>query len=109
MITAPVPDLVLVVTTWPADRDPATLARPLVEEGLAACVNALPPMTSTYRWKGATQVDQEHQLIIKTTRARLAALHARLVAVHPYEVPEFLVIDVAAASTSYLAWVRAGA
>ena len=107
MISLPTPDLAIVLTTWPADRDPAVLARPLVDEGLAACVNALPPMYSTYRWNGAVQVDREQQLIIKTTRDRLEALHARLVSVHPYDVPEFLILDVASAATPYLEWVRA--
>jgi periplasmic divalent cation tolerance protein len=109
MITVPTPDLAIVLTTWPADRDPSALARPLIDEGLAACVNALPPMVSTYRWQGAVQVGQEQQLVIKTTRDRLGALHARLVSVHPYEVPEFLVLDVAGAAPSYAEWVRGGA
>jgi periplasmic divalent cation tolerance protein len=97
---------VLVLTTWPADRDPVTLASPLVEERLAACVNAWPVMESVYRWEGAVQREPERQLVIKTTAARLDALYAKLRDLHPYEVPEFLVIEIAGGSTPYLDWVR---
>lgn len=107
MISQPTPDLALVLTTWPADRDPAALARTLVEEGLAACVNALPPMHATYRWQGTVHVDIEQQLIIKTRREHIAALATRLAALHPYDVPELLILDVAGGSTRYVEWLRA--
>ena len=106
-MTAPdVSDVAIVLTTLGADADAATLARTLVEEGLAACVNVLPPMTSVYRWKGAVEQDREQQLIIKTASARLADLEARLRALHPYELPEFLILTAAGGSDAYLAWVR---
>lgn len=108
MISHAATDVVVVLTTWPADREPSTLARPLVEEQLAACVNVLPTMESTYRWQGRIHEDAERQVIIKARRDRLEALHARLVALHPYEVPEFLVIEVTAGASSYLDWIRAG-
>jgi len=98
-------DAAIVLTTLGADADAVALARTLVEEHLAACVNILPPMTSVYRWKGQLEQDREQQLIIKTTAARLDALEARLRALHPYELPEFLVLE-AAASGAYGAWVR---
>jgi periplasmic divalent cation tolerance protein len=63
------------------------------------------PMISTYRWQGRIERDTERQLTIKTTRASLPALHARLVELHPYELPEFIVIDVHDGSSDYLAWV----
>lgn len=94
----------IVLTTLGADADATALARTLVEERLAACVNILPPMTSVYRWAGRLEQDREQQLIIKTTAARLSALEARLRALHPYELPEFLVLD-AAAGAAYGAWV----
>jgi periplasmic divalent cation tolerance protein len=97
---------VIVLTTWPARGDPAALARTLVAERLAACVNVLPEMQSTYRWKDNIDVDAERQIIIKTTEARLIELEARVRALHPYEVPEFLVVPVASGSDSYLAWLR---
>ena len=106
-MTAPdVSDVALVLTTLGAETDAAALARTLVEEGLAACVNVLPPMTSVYRWKGAVEQDREQQLIIKTTVARLADLETRLKTLHPYELPEFLVLAAAGGSSAYLAWVR---
>jgi periplasmic divalent cation tolerance protein len=97
---------VIVLTTWPAKNDPAALARTLVGERLAACVNVLPEMQSTYRWKGNIEVDAERQIVIKTTEARLTELEARVRALHPYEVPEFLMVPVASGSDSYLAWLR---
>jgi periplasmic divalent cation tolerance protein len=98
------PGAAIVLTTLGADADTAAIARTLVDERLAACVNVLPPMTSTYRWKGAVEQEREQQLVIKTSRALVPALQARLVALHPYELPEFLVLD-ASASTDYLRWI----
>lgn len=97
-------DAAIVLTTLGADADAVALARTLVEEHLAACVNILPPMTSVYRWNGQLEQDREQQLMIKTTAVRVAALEARLRALHPYELPEFLVLD-AVAGAAYGAWV----
>ncbi len=97
-------DLILILTTMPDDDRVDGFARTLVEERLAACVNAHGPMKSTYQWKGQVEVEPERQVVIKTTRARLAALETRLRALHPYEVPEIVVID-AAASDAYGSWV----
>ena len=96
--------LILVLTTMPGDDRAGLLARTLVEERLAACVNVHGLMTSTYRWEGRIDVEPERQVVIKTTRARLAALELRLRALHPYELPEFIVID-ASASAAYEGWV----
>ena len=98
-------DLRLVLTTWPADRAADEVATTLVSEGLAACVSVQAPMTSHYRWDGALERSEERQLVIKTTAGRVAELETRLRALHPYDVPELLVLD-AAASTTYGAWVR---
>ena len=96
----------LVLTTIGADADAAALARTLVDERLAACVNIGAPMTSVYRWKGTIEQDREQPLVIKTTGDRLVALETRLRALHPYELPEFLVLSASGGSTAYLAWVR---
>ncbi|MEP6782986.1 MAG: divalent-cation tolerance protein CutA [Acidobacteriota bacterium] len=96
---------VLVLTTFPADGDAESLGTTLVEEGLAACVNVLPPMLSIYRWKGVIEKADERQLLIKTTEARTAALEIRLRSLHPYDVPEFLIIRIAGGSPEYLAWL----
>jgi periplasmic divalent cation tolerance protein len=100
------PDIILVLTTMPDDERADAMARSLIEERLAACVNVHGPMHSTYRWKGQIERDAERQIAIKTTRDRLPALESRLRALHPYEVPEFVVLD-ANASATYGTWVRA--
>ena len=89
----------------PDDDRADGLARTLVEEGLAACVNVHGPMTSTYRWNGQVEIEPERQLVIKTTRNRLAALEIRLGALHPYELPEFVILA-AAGSDAYLRWAN---
>lgn len=96
---------VLVLTTIGADADGPALARTLVDEHLAACVNVLPVMTSVYRWKGQVEQDREQQLVIKTTAEQLDALEARVRELHAYELPEFLVLS-ADGSDAYLAWVK---
>jgi len=98
--------LALVFTTLGADADATAFAQTLVEERLAACVNVLPPMISMYRWKGGVEQDREQQLIIKTTVASLGRLQARVRELHPYEVPEFLVIPAIGGSDAYLTWVQ---
>jgi periplasmic divalent cation tolerance protein len=98
-------DLIVILTTMPDDDRARELARTLVEERLAACVNVHSSMISTYRWKDTVEIEPERQIVIKTTRARLAAIETRLRALHPYELPEFVVID-ASASAAYDRWVN---
>lgn len=100
---------VIVLSTFPADQDPAPLARALVEERLAACVNVLPPMQSVYRWEGAVEQAVEHQLVIKTTAARVEALKQRLTTLHPYDVPELLILSVSDGGDAYLRWIAESA
>jgi len=95
-----------VLTTLGADADAPSLARALVEERLAACVSILPGVVSVYRWQDGVEQDREQQLLIKTTRDRLTALEARLRQLHPYEVPELLVLDVERGGEAYMAWLR---
>lgn len=98
---------VLVLTTMPAAGDAATVfARTLVEERLVACANLLPPMRSIYRWEGDVQDDEERQVVLKTTSARVPALLDRIRQLHPYDVPEFIVLPVADGSEAYLEWIR---
>ena len=99
-------DCVVVWTTISTTSDSRQLASALVAERLAACVNVLAPMESIYRWKGEVQTDPERQLIMKTTAARVAALKARLVQLHDYEVPELIVTPVIDGSDAYLNWIR---
>jgi len=99
-------DVVLILTTVPAAARAETIARSLVDERLAACVNVLSTMTSFYRWQGKIEQEEERQIVIKTTRDRVAAVQTRLRDLHAYEVPEFLVLPVSDGSTGYLDWVR---
>ena len=99
-------EFVVVLTTLPGDGDVDAFARTLVDERLAACVNVLPPMQSIYRWKGSVETATERQLLIKTRAAGVAALEQRVRELHPYDVPEFLVILVDGGSAAYLAWLN---
>src|SRR5215218_3267525 len=96
---------VIVLTTLPAEADAGALGTALVEEHLAACVNLLPPMESIYRWRGGVERDTERQVVIKTTHQRLRALWERLRQLHPYDVPEFLVLPVVDGNDVYLRWI----
>jgi periplasmic divalent cation tolerance protein len=98
-------DVVVVLTTVADDNQAEILARRLVEERLAACVNLQPAMLSFYRWQGQVERNAERSLVIKTTRDRVAALQTRLRELHTYELPEFLVVSVDHASPAYLEWV----
>jgi periplasmic divalent cation tolerance protein len=97
--------ITLVLTTLGALADCDLFARTLVEERLAACVNVLPPMRSTYRWKGMVEQDDERQIVIKTTADRIETLRARVRELHPYEMPEFIVLRVADGERGYLDWI----
>ena len=98
-------DYVLVLTTLPLEGDPLVFARTLVDERLAACVNVLAPMTSVYMWEGEVAEDGELQLIMKTARSRVPALWDRLRELHPYDVPEFVVLPIVDGSDAYLKWI----
>ena len=100
-------ETLLVLTNLPDRPSAERLAQSLVEARLAACVNILAPCRSAYRWKGAVQHDEEHPMLIKTTRDRYAALEAGIRAGHPYELPEIIAVPVAAGYTAYLDWVAA--
>jgi periplasmic divalent cation tolerance protein len=98
-------EYVVVLTTLPADADGPAFGRALLNERLAACVNLLAPMESVYRWEGRVEQETERQVIIKTTRDRLTALWDRVRELHPYEVPEFIVLAIADGNEAYLRWV----
>jgi periplasmic divalent cation tolerance protein len=98
-------DFVIVLTTLPIEGDIEKFAAQLVDERLAACVNILPAMRSVYRWKNAIEKADERQLIIKTSRAAVTALEARIRKLHPYDVPEFIVLPIDSGSADYLSWL----
>jgi periplasmic divalent cation tolerance protein len=102
----PKTDVVLVMVTAPeAEADP--LARTLVDEALCACVNLVPRVRSIYRWQGKVDAADEVLCLMKTTRARLPALTARIVSLHSYDVPEVLALSIEEGHAAYLDWVAA--
>ena len=98
--------VVIVLCTFPADGDAAAFGRTLVDERLAACVNVLPAMQSIYRWEGSVAEAAEHQLLLKTTAAHVDAVITRIAELHPYTVPEILVLPIGGGGAAYLDWVR---
>jgi periplasmic divalent cation tolerance protein len=104
------PDTVLLCyCSCPDAASAQTIAEALVGERLAACVNRLPGIHSIYRWQGAVTTDNEELLLIKTTTIRFEALRARLLELHPYELPELIAVPVERGHAAYLDWVRANA
>ena len=97
----------LVLTNLPDRPAAEKLAEALVQERVAACVNILAPCASVYRWKGVVQHDEEHPLLIKTTREAYAALEAAIRARHPYELPEIVAVPIERGLPAYLDWLAA--
>lgn len=102
------PDTVLLCyCSCPDATNAQAIAEALVGERLAACVSCLPGIGSTYRWQGTVTSGSEALLLVKTTAGRLDALKARLLELHPYELPELVAVPVAHGNDAYLDWVRA--
>jgi periplasmic divalent cation tolerance protein len=97
----------LVFTNLPDRAAAERLADMLVEKKLAACVNILAPCRSVYRWKDAIEHDEEHPMLIKTTRERYPALEQALRQGHPYELPEIIAVPIERGLPAYLEWVAA--
>jgi periplasmic divalent cation tolerance protein len=98
---------VVVLVTCPSAEKAAEIARALVGERLAACGNVVPAVRSLYRWEGKVQDDAEALLVLKTSRDRFEALRTRVLALHPYEVPEVIALPVEAGHAPYLDWIEA--
>ena len=96
----------VVLLTAPDAGCAERLARALVDERLAACVNIVPGVRSFYRWEGAVQDDAELLLVAKTQASRGAALAARVKELHPYDLPEVLELPAVGGSDAYLDWIR---
>jgi periplasmic divalent cation tolerance protein len=99
-------DILLVITNLPDAASAEELARRLIEERAAACVNQLAPCTSTYRWKDNIETASEVPLLIKTTQAAYPRLEKLIREAHPYELPEIIAVLVTAGLPSYLDWVN---
>ena len=95
----------LVMTTVDSSTTAREIARRLVEERLAACVQILPPMTSVYTWEGRIVESAESLLLIKTVRSAYPTLETRLRQIHPYQTPEIIVLPIEAGLPDYLAWM----
>jgi periplasmic divalent cation tolerance protein len=96
----------IVLTTTANPGEAARLGRTLVEERLAACASLIPAVQSIYRWQGQVESSTETLLLLKTGPDQLAALEARLLELHSYQTPEFLVLAVESASHPYLEWLQ---
>jgi periplasmic divalent cation tolerance protein len=99
-------DKIVVLSTCATDEEAGRLARLLVEQRLAACVNVVGGVRSFYRWKGAVEEASERLLVIKTSRALFPALKAALEAAHSYETPEALALPVLDGAANYLNWLE---
>ena len=97
----------LVLTNLPDRAAAEKLAEALIQKRVAACVNILAPCRSVYRWNGAVQHDEEHPVLIKTTRESYAALEAAIREAHPYELPEIVAVPIERGLPAYLDWVVA--
>src|SRR5579872_5365882 len=97
----------VVLVTCGSAAEARSIARAVVEQRLAACVNILPgAVNSIYRWKGKVETARERLLLIKTSRKQLAKLQAAVERLHSYEVPEFIALPIAAGSPAYLGWIE---
>lgn len=98
-------EAVALLVTAPDAETGRRIARQLVEERLAACVNVLAGVTSVYRWEGAVEEGAEVLLVIKTRATRLAPVAARVKALHPYALPEVVALPIVGGDAAYLDWL----
>ena len=99
-------DVLVVFCTFPDADKAAEVARAIVDERLAACVNLLPGVRSIYSWKGEVCDDAEVLALIKTSADRFDAMRARIVELHPYDCPEVIAAQISAGHPAYMQWVR---
>jgi periplasmic divalent cation tolerance protein len=99
-------DKIVVFSTCGSADEAERLARRLIDERLAACVNVISPVRSFYRWKGAVEDSVEWLLIVKSSRGLFASLRAALESAHSYEVPEVVAIPIVDGSPGYLSWIE---
>ena len=100
-------DAIVVLVTVPNAETADRLGEALVGERLAACVNVVAGVRSIYRWQGAVARDEELLCVCKSTRAAFERLRARVVELHPYEVPEVVALPIEAGHAPYLSWIMA--
>ena len=98
-------DAVICFTTTNSEKEAKKLARAIVGDKLAACVNLLPKIRSFYEWDGAIRDETEYLLIIKTTGSKVSSLSDFINHTHSYECPEFIALDIADGLPAYLQWI----
>ena len=102
----PAKDKFVVLVTCGSAGEAEEIARTLVEQRLAACVNLVAtPVRSIYRWQGKIETASEYLLVIKTSRGKLAGLREQVERLHSYDVPEIIALPIAAGSPKYLRWL----
>jgi periplasmic divalent cation tolerance protein len=99
-------DAVIVFSTCANRKEAQRIARKVVEESLAACVQLLPPMQSIYRWQGAIEQSKEVLMLFKTTLTNFSKLEQRITELHSYDTPEIIAIPAVAGAEKYLTWLR---
>jgi periplasmic divalent cation tolerance protein len=99
------PGHAILLSTAGSEDEASRIASELVERRLAACVNVVPGVRSVYRWRGAVHADAEWLLIVKTRRDRFEAVRDVIRAIHSYEQPEIVLLDIAAGDEGYLSWI----
>lgn len=99
-------EFVIVLTTLPTKVETADFAKALIDDRLAACVSVHPEIKSFYMWESQIMEESEQQILIKTTANRIEELQSRVLDLHPYKVPELLVIPIIDGSESYLKWIK---
>jgi periplasmic divalent cation tolerance protein len=100
------PRFVIVLVTAPDLKSARTLARTALESKLAACANIIPKIESHYWWQGKLERSSELLIIFKTTRSRVARLEMTILAKHPYDTPEFVVLPIGQGNKRYLKWIE---
>lgn len=101
----PVSDIRVILSTAGSQEEGERIARTLVEQQLAACVNVVPQITSVYRWQGKVETASEVMLVVKTTAGMLEQAEAALRAAHSYEIPEVLVLSPGFGHSEYVDWL----
>src|SRR5690349_19320839 len=96
----------LIISTAGSRDEASGIAKALVEESLAACVNVTGPIHSVYRWQGKVESAEEFLMLIKTTSSKSADAIARLRELHSYELPESIALEIDGGSADYLRWIR---
>ncbi|OOZ37801.1 divalent-cation tolerance protein CutA [Solemya velesiana gill symbiont] len=99
-------DTLLIYCTCPDLKTAEEIAGQLVDDGLAACVNLVPGIVSIYQWQGERDRAEESLLLIKTSQPRYRELEKKIVTLHPYELPEIIVVPVEQGLPGYLDWVK---